>query len=86
MQELSRNPALRVFSSQANYIMAEIVNGMSSSELTERLLIGHNLLIKDLSSKVRRDGRQFIRLAVRNETDNGILLTALQEELGGENA
>lgn len=86
VQELSRNPALRVFSSQANYIMAEIVNGMSSSELTERLLIGHNLLIKDLSSKVRRDGRQFIRLAVRNETDNGILLTALQEELGGENA
>lgn len=80
---LTRNAALRVFPSQANYVMAEIVNGMSSGELTERLLTKHDILIKDLSAKVKSGNRQFIRLAVRNEEDNERLLAALREEIGG---
>lgn len=81
MRGLRENPALTVFPSQANFCMAEITNGMSAGELTERLLTKHNLLIKDLSSKILRDGRQFIRLAVRNEADNEVLLEALRREL-----
>ena len=81
MRGLRENPALTVFSSQANYVMVEITNGMSSGELTERLLTKHNLLIKDLSSKISRDGRQFIRLAIRDEADNEVLLAALRREL-----
>lgn len=81
MEELKKNPSLRVFPSQANYFMVEIINGMSAEELTGRLLTKHDLLIKDLSAKIMRDGRQFVRLAVRNETDNEVLLAALREEL-----
>lgn len=81
MQGLQDNPALAVFPSQANYVMAEIINGMSAEELTGRLLTKHDILIKDLSSKIKREDRQFIRLAVRDEEDNEILLAALREEL-----
>lgn len=80
MEGLSRNAALRVFPSQANYIMVEIVNGMTAKELTRRLLLKHNLFIKDLSGKINRGKRQFVRLAVRNIEDNQKLLEALRKE------
>lgn len=78
---LQENEALAVFPSQANYIMVEIINGMSAGELTGRLLAKHNILVKDLSSKIKRESRQFIRLAVRDDADNGKLLAALRKEL-----
>lgn len=81
IEKLSENPAFRVFPSQANYVMAELVNGMTARELTKNLLVKHNLLIKDLSGKVKRGTRQFVRLAVRNVEDNEKLIEVLQEEL-----
>ena len=81
IEKLSENPAFRVFPSQANYVMAELVNGMTARELTKNLLVKHNLLIKDLSGKVKRGTRQFVRLAVRNVEDNAKLIEVLQEEL-----
>lgn len=81
IQGMQENPALTVFPSQANYVMAEIINGMSAEELAGRLFTKHDILIKDLSSKISRGDRQFIRLAVRDEVDNGMLLAALREEL-----
>lgn len=81
IQGLRENPALAVFPSQANYVMVEIVNGMTAKELTEWLFIKYSLFIKDLSGKIKRGDRQFIRLAVRNEEDNKRLLEALRREL-----
>lgn len=81
IQELRKNKALRVFPSQANYVMVEITNGMTSRELTRVLFIKFNLLIKDLSGKIRMDNRQFVRLAVRAEEDNNKLIEALRRVL-----
>lgn len=82
IQNLSSIAALRVIPSQANYIMVELVNGTSSKELTRRLLLEYHLFIKDLTGKFFCDGRQFIRLAVRNHKDNEKLLMAMKEILG----
>lgn len=81
IKELSKIPALHVFPSQANYVMAEITGGLTAGELTKSLLIKHKMLIKDLSHKIGIEGRQFIRLAVRNEEENERLVMALREEL-----
>lgn len=78
-QALDRIPGLRVIPSQANYVMVELTGGMTAKELTRKLLNQHNLLIKDLSGKIRRGDRQYIRLAVRNASDNALLLDALRE-------
>ena len=72
---------MRVIPSQANYVMVELVNGMCAKELTKVLLVKYNLLIKDLSGKIKLDNRQYIRLAVRNEQDNERLICALREVL-----
>ena len=81
MEALREIPGLRVFPSQANYIMAELTNGTAASELTCRLLNSYSLFIKDLSSKTGLKGRQLIRIAVRNEEDNDRLTEALKEVL-----
>lgn len=80
-EELSKIDALRIVPSQANYIMAEITNGISAAELTRRLILKHDILIKNLFSKVNSDGRQYIRLAVRCEEENDRLIKALIQEL-----
>ncbi len=82
-EALGKCQALRVFPSQANYIMVELVNGMTARELTKKLLEKHNLLIKDLTGKIDGTDRQFLRLAIRDETDNEKLLEALRAELEG---
>lgn len=79
MDQLNAIEELRVIPSQANYLMVEITGGMSSKELTRRLMIEHNLFIKDLAGKVNYEGRQYIRLAVRDEGDNAKLVAALNE-------
>lgn len=79
MQELSKNSALRIFPSQANYVMVEIINSMTAKELTRTLFSIYNLFIKDLSGKIQTENRQFFRLAVRDREDNDKLIEALQE-------
>lgn len=77
--ELMKIHGLRVIPSQANYIMVELTNGMTSKEFTKVLLMKHNILVKDLSNKV--DGKQFLRLAVRDTIDNDKLINAIKNEL-----
>ena len=63
--------------SQANYLLVELTNGMCATALTKRLLLEYDLLIKDLSRKIRMGERQFVRLAVRDRADNFRLVAAL---------
>lgn len=69
-------PRLRVLPSQANFLMAEIRGGMSAAELTRRLLWEKNILIKELSGKMAGRG-EYVRLAVRDDRDNDVLVDAL---------
>lgn len=78
-KELEKIPDIRVIPSQANYVMAELMEDMTAKELTKRMLVKHRILIKDLSEKIING--QYIRLAVRNEKDNNQLLKALKKEL-----
>lgn len=76
--ELKKIDFLRVIPSQANYVMAELISSITAKELTKKLLIGHNIFIKDLSEKIK-NGKQYVRIAVRNTADNNRLLQALSQ-------
>ena len=78
-EELRQLPGVTVFPSQANYVMCELDGTMTSRELAEALL-ERNVFIKDLTSKVG-NGKQYIRLAVRNEEENKYLIEQLKELL-----
>ena len=77
---LNELDGIRVIPSQANYFMIEVTNGMTSKELMIRLFKNHYLLIKDLTNKVH-DGKQYIRIAIRNNIDNDKMIEALKKEL-----
>lgn len=79
INELNKIPSIHVIPSQANYVMVELEDKISSKELTKRLLLKYDIFIKDLSGKIKSDDRQFVRLAVRNTADNDKLILALKE-------
>jgi len=78
--KLGEIPELRVIPSQANFIMVELDGSVSPKELLKRLLIKHNLLIKELTTKT--NGKNYLRLSVRTSADNDALIRALRTELG----
>ena len=78
-RELATVKGVRVIPSQANFIMVELEKGIDPKELLKRLLIKHNMLIKELTTKT--NGRNYLRLAVRDKTDNDKLVAAMKEEI-----
>ncbi len=77
---LAKIPGIRVIPSQANFIMVELDDAISPKELLKTLLIKYEILIKELTTKT--NGRNYLRLAVRNIEDNDRLIEALKAELG----
>lgn len=77
--ELSKIGKLHVIPSQANFVMAQITDGMTSSKLTEMLLGKYDILVKDLGPKL---GASYVRIAIRDREDNDLLLAAMREILG----
>jgi histidinol-phosphate/aromatic aminotransferase/cobyric acid decarboxylase-like protein/choline kinase len=75
--ELSKISFLRVIPSQANYFLCEVINGKTTLQLTNELL-AKNILIKDLSFKHGFEGKEFVRLAVRDTKDNNCLIEYLK--------
>ncbi len=76
---LAEIKGIRVIPSQANFVMVELEQSINPKELLKKLLIKHNILIKELSTKT--NGRNYLRLAIRNEYDNDKLICAIEEEL-----
>lgn len=76
IDNLNKVDYLKVYNSQANYIMVEL-NKVNSYDLTLYLLKQFNILIKDLSDKNGFKNENFIRLAVKTEEENKRLVKAL---------
>lgn len=80
--KLAKIPALKVFPSQANYVMCRLENGMSSRKLADTMLNRYNILIKDLSTKEGLNGGNYIRLSVKTDEENDVVVRVLNELLG----
>ena len=76
---LSEIPGIKIYPSQANFLLIELTSGITAAELTEKLLNGSDIFIKDLSSKLGSD--KFIRIAIRDTSDNDKLVEALKKIL-----
>lgn len=75
--ELEKIPFLKVYPSQANYIMCKVTGGYTAKKLATLLLSNYKLLIKDLSGKYGFDQQEYIRIAVKNSDENKCLISAL---------
>lgn len=78
-KELHEIPYLRVIPSQANYFLCEVLAPWTSYDLTLALITKADILIKDCSGKKGFDnGRQYIRIAIRDRKDNLRLIETLK--------
>lgn len=78
IEELKTISFLKVYPSQANYVLCELKDGFKSKEMAIELLEKDNLIIKDLGDKSTFEEKEFIRLAVRDTKDNDYLINALR--------
>lgn len=78
LDALQKVPYLRAIPSQANYFLCEVLPPYDSCKLTEALL-DRNVLIKDCSGKKGFDGKNYVRIAVRDSKDNDIIIALLND-------
>lgn len=78
-KELSKLPNLKVYPSQANYFMCELLNGYESKKVAAELL-EDNILIKDLSGKIK-NGHQYVRITIRTSEENDRLIKGLMNTI-----
>ena len=77
-QKLRSISFLRVMPSQANYFLCEILPPRTANEVVLYMLKRHNILTRDCSNKPGLDGKQYMRIAVRNHEDNTRLIAGLR--------
>ena len=70
---------LRVMPSQANYFLCEVLPPYTAKEVVLYMLKRHNVLTRDCSNKSGLDGKQYMRIAIRNHKDNTRLIEGLRQ-------
>ena len=78
-QKLREISFLRVMPSQANYFLCEILPPKNANDLVIIMLKRYNILVRDCSDKQGFDGKQYMRISVRNHEDNVKLIAAFKE-------
>jgi histidinol-phosphate/aromatic aminotransferase/cobyric acid decarboxylase-like protein/GTP:adenosylcobinamide-phosphate guanylyltransferase len=77
-KRLQEIPYFRVIYSQANYFLIEVVDKYKATELAQKLLWEDEIYIKDLSGKIGFEDKEYIRIAVRDYSDNEFLIEKLK--------
>lgn len=78
--ELKNISFLTVYPSQANYFFCRLNSTYTATELAEKLLFENDIFIKDLTGKTGINGKNYIRIAVRDKFDNNALIEALKKK------
>jgi len=84
LKDISFINYLRVIPSFANYFLCEVLSPFTAKKLTFLLLNKYDILIKDCSSKLGFNNKEYVRIAVRSEEDNSKLLNALKKLINQE--
>ncbi|QYN40558.1 histidinol-phosphate aminotransferase family protein [Pseudonocardia sp. DSM 110487] len=66
--ELARLPELSVYSSQANFLLVKLADGIDGGELRDYLISQHGVLVRECGNKLGMSS-QFLRLVVRPSQD-----------------
>jgi histidinol-phosphate/aromatic aminotransferase/cobyric acid decarboxylase-like protein len=78
-EKLRKISFLRVIPSQANYFLVEVLQPYKAREVVFKMLKDYNILMRNCTEKGGFDGKQYMRIAVRDRNDNDKLIEALTE-------
>jgi histidinol-phosphate/aromatic aminotransferase/cobyric acid decarboxylase-like protein len=78
--QLARVPELSVYSSQANFLLVKLGQGMDGTALRDHLITRHQVFIRECGNKLGMSN-QFLRLVVRPQQDVARLMEGLDDYL-----
>lgn len=78
-EDLRKISFLRLIPSQANYFLCEVLPPYTANGVVLAMLKRHNILLRDCSRKIGLNGKQYIRIAIRNRTDNTRLVEGFRQ-------
>jgi histidinol-phosphate/aromatic aminotransferase/cobyric acid decarboxylase-like protein len=78
--QLARVPGLNVFSSQANFLLVKLAQGVDGTALRDHLIARHQVFIRECGNKLGMSN-QFLRLVVRPQQDVARLMEGLDDFL-----
>lgn len=76
-RELEKVRTIKVFPSQANYLLCQFSGKYSSLEIAEKLYFKNAILVKSLNEKRGIPDGEFIRVAIRTTAENDRLVAGL---------
>jgi len=83
-RRLSAIPGLIVYGPDANFVLCRLPgDAMSGPELTKKLFIDHNILIKHCAGKTMPQADRYVRIASRTMIENHTLVEALRSIFSG---
>ena len=68
---------INILPSKANFVLVELLNGLTSEEVSLNLLIDHGVYVRNCSDKIGLDG-EYIRIAARSFEENQLIYEALK--------
>lgn len=71
---------LKVYPTKANFALVELLNGMTSSNFVNYMLVKYGVYLRSCSDKIGLQG-EFIRVACRNKEENEIILKSFAKVL-----
>jgi len=78
-QDLGTIPGLTVYQPAANFVFCRLPDDVvSGPELTRRLFIEDNILVKHCAGKVMPEADRYLRIACRTQAENQVLVEALR--------
>lgn len=81
--ELKKIPFIKTMPSQANYFFLEVLPPYKPKELCSQLLEQYNILASACLAKKGIESNRYMRIAVRNHSDNAMFIHALKNLMRG---
>lgn len=79
VEDLKTIPFLKIFPSQANYVLAKVAPPHNATSLTNLLWDKHTILLKDCSNKKGFPDDTYVRITVRDQADDEMFVKVLRE-------
>ena len=80
VSDLRNIPNVKIYSSKANFVLMELMDGRSSFDFTLDLLINYGIYVRDCSDKIGLEG-QFVRIASRTSEENQKIVNSINQLL-----
>lgn len=77
ISELNQIASIKVYPSRANFVLIELLNGMTADDICSKLICDHGVYVRNCNDKIGLVG-EFIRVAARSQDQNKIIIDAIK--------